>query len=145
MRPSARPAPASPSGRGAGDPYGARAPNDPSRAAASYGAVRSSALASGHPRRLQPSQSIEVGPDTEFGGALLRRLRESCPADIETIAEITKIRKRYLLAIEEHDFASLPAAVYVRGFVVEYARVLGLDPQRVAQSYMILYKRLISR
>ena len=113
--------------------------------AASYGAVHSGGPGSSRARRLVPSQTIEVGADTEFSGALLRRLRESCPADLETVAEITKVRKRYLAAIEEHDFAGLPAAVYIRGFVVEYARVLGLDPQRVAQSYMSLYNRYRSQ
>jgi curved DNA-binding protein CbpA len=116
--------------------WGARVPVAPS-----IRALREGASIGGKLRRLQPSQTIDVGPDTEFSGALLRRLRESCPADLETLAEITKISKRYLAQIEAHDFSGLPAAVYVRGFVTEYARVLGLDPQRVAQSYMSLYKR----
>ena len=87
------------------------------------------------------SATIEVTPDTEFSGALLRRLRESAGADLQALAEITKVRRHYLEAVEEHDFDALPAAVYVRGFVTEYARALGLDPQRVAQSYMALYRR----
>ena len=57
------------------------------------------------------------------------------------MAEVTKIRKGYLRALEENDFDGLPAAVYVRGFISEYARVLGLDTQMVAKSYMALYER----
>ncbi len=91
--------------------------------------------------RLTPSPDVEINLDGELSGSVLRRLRQSCPASLEEVAEITKISKRYIIAIEENDFDSLPAAVYVRGFVCEYARVLGLDPQRVAQSYMTLYKR----
>ncbi|MBN1959433.1 MAG: helix-turn-helix domain-containing protein [Deltaproteobacteria bacterium] len=92
-------------------------------------------------RRLYPSLDIEITADTEFSGSLLRRLRESCNASIDDIAQITKIRKHYIEAIEEHAFDSLPASVYVRGFVSEYARILGLDMQRVAKSYMTLYRR----
>ena len=80
-------------------------------------------------------------PDTEFGGALLRRLRESAAASLDDVAEQTKVSKRYLMALEENDFAALPAAVYVRGFVSEYARALGLDSAQVAKSYMALYNR----
>lgn len=97
--------------------------------------------AKGQRRRLTPSPDIEINFEVEFSGAILRRLRESCQATLDEVAEITKISKRYLLAIEENDFNGLPASVYVRGFVSEYARVLGLDMQRVAQSYMALYKR----
>lgn len=99
------------------------------------------AAAGGVTKRLRPSKAIDISEDTEFSGTMLRRLRESCPADIDTIAEITKISKRYLSAIEEQEFSILPAPVYVRGFVSEYARILGLDPQRVAQSYMSLYNK----
>lgn len=92
-------------------------------------------------RRLVPSPDIVLTPDTEFGGALLRRLRESAAASLDDVAEQTKVSKRYLTALEENDFAALPAAVYVRGFVSEYARALGLDSAQVAKSYMALYNR----
>ena len=35
----------------------------------------------------------------------------------------------------------MPAAVYVRGYVTEYARALRLDPQRAAASYLTRYRR----
>lgn len=92
-------------------------------------------------RRLVPTAAAELTAESEFSGALLRRLRESAGATLDDLARITKIRKHYLEAIEEHSFDLLPAAVYVRGFVTEYARVLGLDTQRVAASYMVIYKR----
>ena len=91
--------------------------------------------------RLKPTLEIELTDDTEFSGALLRRLRESANATLQDVADITKISKRYLRALEENDYSALPAAVYVRGFVTEYARALGLDSKRVAKSYMSLYKR----
>lgn len=84
---------------------------------------------------------FDLGPDTEFSGALLKRIRESANASLREIAEITKIGRGYLKAIETNDFNNLPAPVYVRGFVAEYARVLGLDPNHVAPSFMALYAR----
>lgn len=90
-----------------------------------------------HPT-IEPSA---LAADTEIGGGLLKRLRESCDATLEEVATITKINKRYLRAIEENDYGVLPAKVYVRGFVFEYARILGLDPQVVAKGYLRLYER----
>jgi hypothetical protein len=91
-------------------------------------------------RTLKPRVS-EIAEDTEFSGALLRRLRESAEASLNDLSEITKISKRYLHALEENDFNTLPAGVYVRGFISEYARALGLDCAKVAESYMGLYRR----
>ena len=91
-------------------------------------------------RTLKPRVS-DIAEDTEFSGALLRRLRESAEASLDDLSEITKISKRYLHALEENDFNTLPAGVYVRGFVSEYARALGLDSGKVAHSYMGLYRR----
>lgn len=78
----------------------------------------------------------ECGPDTRFDGPLLRRLRESAGASLEAFCESTKISRRYLKAIEADDHGLLPAPVYVRGFVSEYARLLGLEAKRVADSYL---------
>ncbi len=97
--------------------------------------------ASPRPRRLKPDLEIAMKPDTVFDGALLRRLRESANASLQDVADLTKINKRYLVAIEADDYAALPAAVYARGFVCEYAKVLSLDPQLVARSFMALYEK----
>ena len=56
--------------------------------------------------------------------------------EIADIAEQTKVSISYLRSLEEEVFDSLPAAVYVRGFVTAYARAIGLDAEKVAESYM---------
>jgi hypothetical protein len=71
-----------------------------------------------------------------FDGARLRRNRLQRGIELEQIARVTKVSPSYLRFIEEEDFASLPAPVYVRGFVTAYARCLGLDPGRVVPDYM---------
>ncbi len=87
---------------------------------------------------LPPAPSIT--PDTEFGGALLRAVRESQGTSLQQISERTKVSLNYLRCIEEDEFEQLPAAVYVRGFVTEVAKCLRLDPEQVSQSYLRRYK-----
>ena len=93
------------------------------------------------PKRYISPLRHELGDDTEYSGGLLKRVRESAGASVEDLAELTKISKRYVRAIENNQFELLPAAVYVRGFVAEYAKALGLDPNKVASSFMTLYRR----
>ena len=71
-----------------------------------------------------------------LSGADLRRIRESRGVSLRQIASVTKIGTRFLEYIEEDRFALLPAPVYLRGFLQEYARTIGLDPPGVAQAYM---------
>jgi curved DNA-binding protein CbpA len=72
---------------------------------------------------------ILTGPD-------LRRIREAQGISLRHIASVTKIGLRFLDYVEEDRFALLPAPVYLRGFVQEYARLVGLDPRRAADAYM---------
>lgn len=76
-------------------------------------------------------------------GAVLKQLRESLGANVDDVCEVTKINRRYIVALEEEDFSLLPATVYVRGFVGEYARVLGLQVQATAP-YVEAYARWCS-
>ena len=82
----------------------------------------------------------EVGPQTEYSGPLLRQIREAVGVELREIAEKSKIGMAYLHALEGEVFAKLPAAVYVRGFLAEYARALGLDVERVKATYLRRYK-----
>jgi flagellar biosynthesis protein FlhG len=74
--------------------------------------------------------------DAEFDGQRLQRVRVRRGIELEEIAGVTKVNPTYLRFIEEERFDDLPAAVYVRGFLKSYARCVGLDPDRVARSYM---------
>jgi flagellar biosynthesis protein FlhG len=76
----------------------------------------------------------------EFDGERLRRVRLQRGMELEEIAKVTKVNPTYLRFIEEERFDDLPAAVYVRGFVVGYASCVGLEGTRVAKSYMTRYE-----
>jgi flagellar biosynthesis protein FlhG len=85
----------------------------------------------------------DIDPDTDFTGDILRQVRESQGLRIEDIAQRTKVGSNYLVAIEAEDFGALPAAVYVRGFVVEVAKYLKLDSTHVARTYVRRYRRYL--
>ncbi|WP_027190704.1 helix-turn-helix domain-containing protein [Fundidesulfovibrio putealis] len=64
-------------------------------------------------------------------GALLRQERERQGISLETAATEIKISKKYLVALEEGQTKELPHPVYAKGFVKNYARLLGLDPEEM--------------
>ncbi|NDV12198.1 RodZ domain-containing protein [Crenobacter caeni] len=61
-------------------------------------------------------------------GAQLRAAREARQLGLGDVAERLKLSVRQLEAIERDDFAALPGATFVRGFVRNYARFLEIDP-----------------
>jgi cytoskeletal protein RodZ len=67
-------------------------------------------------------------------GETLRRQREKLGLDLDQVERMTKIRKRYLIALEEGDWDVLPGEVYGRGFVRSYAEALGLDGLALLQA-----------
>ncbi|CAN5757641.1 hypothetical protein BH20CHL5_BH20CHL5_09900 [soil metagenome] len=59
---------------------------------------------------------------------MLRVARERKGVDLYRVERDTKIRARHLDALESGDYAALPSAVYIKGFLRNYAVYLGLDP-----------------
>ena len=70
-----------------------------------------------------------------FDGSVLRRIRLSLGIELEEIAATTKINEHHLRAIEGNAYEQLPPPVYLRGFLKQIARCLGLDAGSVADSY----------
>lgn len=88
---------------------------------------------------LRDELARELGPGTPFTGSLLRKVREAQGVELADIARHTKISTAQLQAIEDEDFARLPAFVYLRGFIQEVAKFLDLDPTQVARTYLRRY------
>ncbi len=79
-----------------------------------------------------PPPALEDAP-----GAHLRHLRLGRSISLHRVADEIKVRASVLAKLEEEDFQHLPAAVYVRGFVVQYAKLLGIpEPDAVATAYL---------
>jgi len=75
---------------------------------------------------------------TESGPSLPERLlaaREHKGVDLYRAERDTKIRARYLQAIEHGEYRELPGAVYTKGFLRNYALYLGLDPEDVLRQW----------
>ena len=88
----------------------------------------------GDAQQLLGSDPVEL-PEVVTGPAL-KRVREMRGISLRQIATESKVGVRYLQYIEEDRFSFLPAPVYLRGFLSEYARVVGLDGRRVVESYI---------
>lgn len=89
---------------------------------------------------LREELAREINAETEFSGALLKKVRESQGAELDDIAVRTKISLAHLQAIEAEDFDNLPAFVYTRGFIQEIAKFLRLDPAQVSRTYLKRYR-----
>lgn len=68
-------------------------------------------------------------------GERLREAREARDLSLDDLQEMTKIQKRYLVAIEQDDFHALPGKFYARAFIKEYALTVGLDPVEVLEGF----------
>ena len=62
-------------------------------------------------------------------GEMLKQARAERGISLAAVAAQTKIQVKYLLAVEENEFDKLPAAAFVKGFVRNYARVVGKNPE----------------
>lgn len=68
-------------------------------------------------------------------GSDLRRARTHREVELADVEAATRIRVRFLEAIEREEWDTLPGGVYTRGFIRTYASYLGMDGERLAQDY----------
>ncbi len=80
------------------------------------------------------SKSEDVKP---VSGRDIRNQRESMGISLEEIKERTKIGKFTLRLIEEDVYASLPAPIYLKSFIKQISALIGLDPEKTAEGYMV--------
>jgi cytoskeletal protein RodZ len=73
--------------------------------------------------------------DLSTVGELLREARTERGFTLADAERETKIRQKYLSALEEDDVSSLPGPLYVRGFLRKYAVFLGMDPDELLMTY----------
>jgi transcriptional regulator with XRE-family HTH domain len=84
---------------------------------------------------IVPEPEPQTHSELASFGEELRREREIRAISLKEIADATKISKRFLDAIERNDHKTLPAPVFTRGFVREYARYLGLNAEEMVNRY----------
>lgn len=90
--------------------------------------------------RQVPPWERDADSEPASFGAWLRRQREMREITLREISEATKISLRYLEALEQERFDLLPAKVFARGFLRQYARYVGLDPDEAVNRLLVAEK-----
>jgi len=91
------------------------------------------------PPRQPPWEKEAGGGESGSFGDWLRRQREMREISLRDIADRTKISLRYLEAMENDRFDLLPAPIFAKGFLREYARYVGLSPDDVVNHYLSVH------
>src|SRR5918997_5986133 len=73
-------------------------------------------------------------------GETLREARMRQRVNIEELEAATKIRAKYLRALENEEFGLLPGPTYVKSFLRTYAEKLGLDPHLLVEEFRAQYE-----
>jgi cytoskeletal protein RodZ len=74
-------------------------------------------------------------------GEALRERRMSMKIDVHEVEEETKIRAKYLRALENEEYNLLPGPAYIKSFLRTYADFLGLDSRELVAAYKTNHER----
>jgi cytoskeleton protein RodZ len=74
-------------------------------------------------------------------GATLREARMRARIDVSEIEAQTKIRAKYLRALENEEWSLLPGPTFVKSFLRTYAQALGLDGKALVEEYRLHHER----
>lgn len=78
---------------------------------------------------------------TCYTGGVLKNIRERMGVDLQDIFAVSRIQPQYLEDIENENFGSFRAEVYLRSYLIEYTRFLSLDTQKVLGNYLPRYRK----
>jgi hypothetical protein len=92
---------------------------------------------------INPQFEAELANKKDWGGDDLKQVREYRKLSFDELTDITKINPWYIAALEKMDPANLPVEVFVRGYVLQVAKALGLKEKAVADSYMRQFRKKI--
>lgn len=85
----------------------------------------------------QNESILEIIVQNQISGADLQKIRSKLGVSIEHIAQETKISTYYIKNIEEDNVSSLPATVFLKGFIKAYLKCLCLEPvDGISNKYM---------
>ena len=68
---------------------------------------------------------------TKTIGEILKAERQNHKISIDQLAQRTRIRKEYLMALEANQFEKLPSATFVKGYIKTYSQMFGFDYEPV--------------
>src|SRR5574341_54293 len=84
---------------------------------------------------FSPGRNSPFRPSDSALGALLRQTRESRALSLEEAEEQTRIRVKFLQALESGDLSLLPSITHARGFLRNYAQFLRLDADAIVAHF----------
>ncbi len=90
--------------------------------------------------KIDEAMEQEIAERDEFDGPFIQKVRVYKGVSLEKLSVASRIGKTYLIALESNDFKNLPAPVFLRGFLVQMGKQLGIDENKVVTSYMNLAK-----
>ena len=85
-----------------------------------------------------PSSNHQSNAQGSFG-AMLQQARKAKQISLKEVASELFILERHLQALEDENFAALPQVTFARGFAINYAKFLDLDPTKIATSFDASY------
>lgn len=85
----------------------------------------------------------EIANRKDWSGEDLKKVREYRKLSFDELTDITKVNPWYIAALEKMDAANLPVEVFVRGYVLQVSKALGLKEKTVADSYMRAFRKKI--
>lgn len=85
---------------------------------------------------VDPHFEKEIESSEDFSGDFLKKIREYKNMDLKRLSDLTKVSISKLVHIEEENFSKLPARIYIRGYLFQYAKCLKLPIDKVIQSYL---------
>jgi cytoskeleton protein RodZ len=74
-------------------------------------------------------------------GSILREARIRMGLSMKEVSEITKVRVKYLTALEEDDYQAIPGPTFVKAYLRTYASMLRLDADGLVEEYRNTYER----
>lgn len=89
---------------------------------------------------VKPDIENEVENITECDGQFLQKVRLYRGVTLDQMSEEIRVIKSTLVALEANDLDALPVAVFTRGFVVQFARALGLNERKISDAYMKFFR-----
>src|SRR5262249_12184815 len=92
------------------------------------------------PASALPARATSLRADMTEIGETLRDARMRARIDVSEIEAKTKIRAKYLRALENEEWGLLPGPTFVKSFLRTYAQALGLDGKALVEEYRINYE-----
>lgn len=93
----------------------------------------------GPPADDRAAEVTTTRPPTDSPGQALQQARRERKLDIASVATTLRLTPKVVEAIERDDYARLPSAVFVSGYIRSYARLVGLDPAPLNQAFRDLH------